>query len=170
MSKQELEKIIEDFIDKKYDILVCTTIIETGIDISNVNTLIIIDAQNYGLSQLYQLRGRVGRGEYESYCILIAKAKSENTRKRMEILTESTDGFYIAEQDLKLRGSGEMFGVRQSGDEGLLLANLYNDMKILIKAREEANNVLTSLSEENKLLIKEIKSNLEKSSRYICFN
>ena len=88
----------------------------------------------------------------------------------MEILTESTDGFYIAEQDLKLRGSGEMFGVRQSGDEGLILADLYDDMKILIKAREEANNILTNLNEDNILLINEIKSNLEKTSRYICFN
>ena len=170
MKAEKKDEIINRFKDGTTKVLISTTVIEVGVNVPNASVMIVENAERFGLAQLHQLRGRVGRGEYESYCILIAKAKSENTRKRMEILTESTDGFYIAEQDLKLRGSGEMFGVRQSGDEGLLLANLYNDMKILIKAREEANNVLTSLSEENKLLIKEIKSNLEKSSRYICFN
>ncbi|MEG0238256.1 MAG: DNA helicase RecG, partial [Clostridium sp.] len=118
----------------------------------------------------HQLRGRVGRGEYASYCILIAKAKSDNTKKRMEILTSSTDGFYISEQDLKLRGSGEMFGMRQSGDEGLLLSDLYDDMNILVKAREEANRILESEIDKNKVIVKEIEKNLEKSSKYICFN
>ena len=101
---------------------------------------------------------------------MIAKAKSDNTKKRMEILTQSTDGFYISEQDLKLRGSGEMFGIRQSGDEGLLLADLYDDMNILIRAREEANKILESENGDSKLVVREIEKNLEKSSKYICFN
>ena len=170
MKAGEKDEIINRFKDGTTKVLISTTVIEVGVNVANASVMIVENAERFGLAQLHQLRGRVGRGEYESYCILIAKAKSENTKKRMEILTESTDGFYIAEQDLKLRGSGEMFGVRQSGDEGLILADLYDDMKILIKAREEANNILTNLNEDNILLINEIKSNLEKTSRYICFN
>ena len=170
MKAGEKDEIINRFKDGTTKVLISTTVIEVGVNVANASVMIVENAERFGLAQLHQLRGRVGRGEYESYCILIAKAKSKNTKKRMEILTESTDGFYIAEQDLKLRGSGEMFGVRQSGDEGLILADLYDDMKILIKAREEANNILTNLNEDNILLINEIKSNLEKTSRYICFN
>ena len=104
--------------------------------------MIIENAERFGLAQLHQLRGRVGRGEYASYCILIANAKSNTTKKRMEIMTESTDGFLISEKDLKLRGSGEVFGLRQSGDEGLLLANIYEDIEILRCARGEAKELL----------------------------
>ena len=93
--------------------------------------MIIENAERFGLAQLHQLRGRVGRGQYESYCILTGNAKTDTTKRRMEIMTESTDGFYISEQDLKLRGSGELFGLKQSGDEGFVLANLYDDIKIL---------------------------------------
>ncbi|MBM7835124.1 ATP-dependent DNA helicase RecG [Clostridium sardiniense] len=170
MKGVEKDEIINRFKSGDTKVLISTTVIEVGVNVPNASVMIVENAERFGLAQLHQLRGRVGRGEYESYCILIAKAKSETTKRRMEILTESTDGFYISEQDLKLRGSGEMFGMRQSGDEGLLLADLYNDMKILIKAREEANNILLNETEKNKILIREIKSNLEKSSKYICFN
>lgn len=170
MKANEKDEIINRFKMGETKVLISTTVIEVGVNVPNASVMIVENAERFGLAQLHQLRGRVGRGEYESYCILIAKAKSDVTKKRMEILTESTDGFYISEQDLKLRGSGEMFGIRQSGDEGFLLANLYDDMKILIKAREEANNILTNETNSNKELIREIQSNLEKSSKYICFN
>lgn len=170
MKPNEKDDIINRFKTGETKVLISTTVIEVGVNVPNASVMIVENAERFGLAQLHQLRGRVGRGEYESYCILIAKAKSEVTKRRMEILTESTDGFYISEQDLKLRGSGEMFGVRQSGDEGFLLANLYEDMNILIKAREEANNILVNETKENLKLIKEIENNLEKSSKYICFN
>lgn len=170
MKSIEKDEIINRFKDGDTKVLISTTVIEVGVNVPNASVMIVENAERFGLAQLHQLRGRVGRGEYESYCILIAKAKSNTTKKRMEILTESTDGFYISEQDLKIRGSGEMFGMRQSGDEGFLLADLYNDMKILMKARMEANNILINETEKNKLLIREIKNNLEKSSKYICFN
>lgn len=170
MKGTEKDEIINRFKESETKVLISTTVIEVGVNVPNASTMIIENAERFGLAQLHQLRGRVGRGEYESFCILIAKAKSDNTKKRMEILTQSTDGFYISEQDLKLRGSGEMFGVRQSGDEGLLLANLYDDMNILIRAREEANKILESENDDSKLVVREIEKNLEKSSKYICFN
>lgn len=170
MKGTEKDEIINRFKEGETKVLISTTVIEVGVNVPNASTMIIENAERFGLAQLHQLRGRVGRGEYESFCILIAKAKSDNTKKRMEILTESTDGFYISEQDLKLRGSGEMFGRRQSGDEGLLLADLYDDMNILIRAREEANRILESENDDSKLVVREIEKNLEKSSKYICFN
>lgn len=170
MKGTEKDEIINRFKEGETKVLISTTVIEVGVNVPNASTMIIENAERFGLAQLHQLRGRVGRGEYESFCILIAKAKSDNTKKRMEILTESTDGFYISEQDLKLRGSGEMFGIRQSGDEGLLLADLYDDMNILIRAREEANKILESENNDSKLVVREIEKNLEKSSKYICFN
>lgn len=170
MKGTEKDEIINRFKEGETKVLISTTVIEVGVNVPNASTMIIENAERFGLAQLHQLRGRVGRGEYESFCILIAKAKSDNTKKRMEILTQSTDGFYISEQDLKLRGSGEMFGIRQSGDEGLLLADLYDDMNILIRAREEANKILESENGDSKLVVREIEKNLEKSSKYICFN
>ena len=123
MKSIEKDEIINRFKDGDTKVLISTTVIEVGVNVPNASVMIVENAERFGLAQLHQLRGRVGRGEYESYCILIAKAKSNTTKKRMEILTESTDGFYISEQDLKIRGSGEMFGMRQSGDEGFLLAD-----------------------------------------------
>ncbi|MEG1002368.1 ATP-dependent DNA helicase RecG [Clostridium sp.] len=170
MKGAEKDEIINRFKSGETKVLISTTVIEVGVNVPNASVMIVENAERFGLAQLHQLRGRVGRGEYASYCILIAKAKSDNTKKRMEILTSSTDGFYISEQDLKLRGSGEMFGMRQSGDEGLLLSDLYDDMNILVKAREEANRILESEIDKNKVIVKEIEKNLEKSSKYICFN
>lgn len=134
MSKQELEKIIEDFIDKKYDILVCTTIIETGIDISNVNTLIIIDAQNYGLSQLYQLRGRVGRTNKIAYAYLTynnSKILNEIAVKRLNAIKEFTElgsGYKIAMRDLSIRGAGDLLGSEQAGFIDSVGIELYTKM------------------------------------------
>lgn len=170
MKPKEKDEIITEFKNNNTKVIISTTVIEVGVNVPNASVMIIENAERFGLSQLHQLRGRVGRGEWESYCILIGNAKSTTTKRRMEIMTESTDGFYISEQDLKLRGSGEMFGLRQSGDIGLTLANLYDDVDIFRCAREEVKIILASNDDENKRICMEISSSLEKWSRYICFN
>lgn len=170
MKPYEKEEIIQRFKNNECQVLISTTVIEVGVNVPNASVMIIENAERFGLAQLHQLRGRVGRGEYASYCILIAKAKSNVTKKRMLIMTESTDGFFISEQDLKLRGAGEMFGRKQSGDEGFSLADIYEDMNIFRCARLEAANILENEFEENRQLVYEIQKNLEKSSKYICFN
>lgn len=170
MKPNEKDDIITMFKEDKIKVIISTTVIEVGVNVPNASIMIIENSERFGLAQLHQLRGRVGRGEYESFCILIGKAKNEKTKKRMEIMTSSTDGFYIAEQDLKLRGAGEMFGVKQSGDIGLVLADLYEDMDILKCARYEANNLINSQNAESLNLCNEISKSLERYSRYICFN
>lgn len=170
MKPNEKDDIITMFKENKIKVIISTTVIEVGVNVPNASIMIIENSERFGLAQLHQLRGRVGRGEYESFCILIGKAKNEKTKKRMEIMTNSTDGFYIAEQDLKLRGAGEMFGVKQSGDIGLVLADLYEDMDILKCARYEANNLINSQNVESLNLCNEISKSLERYSRYICFN
>ncbi|MCE5220429.1 MAG: ATP-dependent DNA helicase RecG [Clostridium sp.] len=170
MKGTEKDDIIKRFKNNEFNVLISTTVIEVGVNVPNASVMIVENAERFGLSQLHQLRGRVGRGDYSSYCILIAKAKSNTTKKRMQIMTECSDGFLISEKDLKLRGAGEMFGRKQSGDEGFILANLYDDIKILRCAKLEANNMLQNEFELNKEIINEISKNLEKSSKYICFN
>lgn len=170
MKAQEKDGIITAFKDNKIKVIISTTVIEVGVNVPNASVMIIENAERFGLAQLHQLRGRVGRGEYESYCVLIGKAKSNNTKKRMEIMTESTDGFYISEQDLKLRGSGEMFGLKQSGAEGLILADIYEDIDILRCARGEANMLIKSKESDAIKVCREIADSIERWSRYICFN
>ena len=170
MKGSEKDEIITRFKENKTKVLISTTVIEVGVNVPNASVMIIENAERFGLAQLHQLRGRVGRGQYESFCILIAKAKSNVTKKRMQIMTESNDGFFIAEQDLKLRGSGEMFGKKQSGDAGFVLADLYEDINILRCARIEANEVIKSDAKENIELLNEIMKSLDNNSRYICFN
>lgn len=170
MKASEKDEIIGRFKENKTKVLISTTVIEVGVNVPNASVMIIENAERFGLAQLHQLRGRVGRGQYESYCILIANAKSNTTKKRMTIMTESTDGFFISEQDLKIRGSGEMFGMKQSGTEGLLLADIYEDIDILRCARGEAKLILENEEPNNVRMVKEISLGLEKSSKYICFN
>ena len=170
MKGTEKNQIIKRFKNNDFNVLISTTVIEVGVNVPNASVMIVENAERFGLSQLHQLRGRVGRGEYSSYCILIAKAKSNTTKKRMQIMTECSDGFLISEKDLELRGAGELFGRKQSGDEGFILANLYDDIKILRCAKLEANNIIQNECDANRELINEISKNLEKSSKYICFN
>ena len=170
MKPKEKDEIISRFKNNETKAIISTTVIEVGVNVPNASVMIIENAERFGLAQLHQLRGRVGRGSYESYCVLIAKAKTENTKKRMEIMTSSTDGFYISEEDLKLRGSGEMFGRRQSGDEEFILANIYDDMNILRCAKNEAKILLDSDEEEKIKFCNEVKNSLERWSKYICFN
>ncbi len=170
MKSSEKQDKINRFKNNEFKVLISTTVIEVGVNVPNASVMIIENAERFGLAQLHQLRGRVGRGEYASYCILIAKAKSNITKKRMTIMTESTDGFLISEEDLKLRGSGEMFGRKQSGDAEFILADLYEDISILRAAKHEAMEMLHNDYEENTKLINEIQKSLENNSKYICFN
>ncbi|NFH88770.1 ATP-dependent DNA helicase RecG [Clostridium botulinum] len=170
MKSSEKQDKINRFKNNDFKVLISTTVIEVGVNVPNASVMIIENAERFGLAQLHQLRGRVGRGKYASYCILIAKAKSNITKKRMTIMTESTDGFLISEEDLKLRGSGEMFGRKQSGDAEFILADLYEDISILRAAKHEAMEMLHNDYEENTKLINEIQKSLENNSKYICFN
>ncbi len=136
MSNTEKERIMKAFGENQIQVLVSTTVIEVGIDVPNATVILIENAQQFGLAQLHQLRGRVGRGSAQSYCILINTSGSKESRKRLDILNHSNDGFYIASQDLKLRGPGDFFGVRQSGMLEFKLADIYQDAEILKQASE----------------------------------
>ena len=170
MAGKDKDKIINTFKNGEIKGIISTTVIEVGVNVPNSTMMIIENAERFGLAQLHQLRGRVGRGELKSYCILIANTKNDITRRRMEIMTESSDGFYIAEEDLKLRGAGEVFGMRQHGDEGFILANVVDDINILKCANHEAKLIVNNINEDNKKLCTEIMRGIERNSRYICFN
>lgn len=170
MAGKDKDKIINTFKNGEIKGIISTTVIEVGVNVPNSTMMIIENAERFGLAQLHQIRGRVGRGEHKSYCILIANTKNDITRRRMEIMTESSDGFYIAEEDLKLRGAGEVFGMRQHGDEGFILANVVDDINILKCANHEAKLIVNNINEDNKKLCTEIMRGIERNSRYICFN
>lgn len=142
MKPAEKEAVMEQFRAGKLDILVSTTVIEVGVDVPNAAVIVIEDADRFGLAQLHQLRGRVGRSEHQSFCILIANPKSEDGQRRMEIMARTTNGFIIAEEDLKIRGPGEIFGTKQSGMPSFRVADLVKDMGLLEVARQEAFRVL----------------------------
>ncbi|WP_425146964.1 ATP-dependent DNA helicase RecG [Deinococcus sp.] len=142
MGGQEKDEVMERFRARDFDVLVSTTVIEVGVDVPNATVMVIENAERFGLSQLHQLRGRVGRGRAQSYCILVAGEHSQKTRKRLKIIEESTDGFVIAEADLKLRGHGELRGTRQSGLDELKLGDLASDLAIIEQARELAKYLL----------------------------
>lgn len=170
MSNKDKNFIMGEFKAGRIKVLISTTVIEVGVNVPNATMMIIENAERFGLSQLHQLRGRVGRGDFKSYCVLVANIKSETTKRRMEIMKRSSDGFYIAEQDLQLRGSGEMFGMRQSGDNGLILSDLSEDFQLFKLANVEAKKFFYKKDEENQRILKEIIMNLERSTKYICFN
>ena len=129
---------MKKFKEGKFDILVSTTVIEVGVDVPEATVIMIENAERFGLSQLHQLRGRVGRSAKQSYCILVSDTKSAETKARLNIMTQTNDGFVIAEKDLQLRGPGEFMGTRQSGLPDLLIADLVNDVEILEAARNAA--------------------------------
>ena len=143
-----------------------TTVIEVGIDNPNANIIVIENAERFGLSQLHQLRGRVGRGAYKSYCILITDSDNENTKERMDIMTKTNDGFEISRKDLELRGCGEFFGTRQHGLPELKCANLFTDTLILKKAQNLCFEVLKTDPDlkENHILRERIKMLFSKIS------
>ena len=142
MKNEEKEAIMAAFARNEIQVLVSTTVIEVGIDVKNATVMMIENAERFGLAQLHQLRGRVGRGDAQSYCIFVDSTKSEESEKRLNVLKESNDGFHIASEDLKMRGPGDLFGIRQSGDLSFRLADIYNDASILQEAEEAAKKTL----------------------------
>lgn len=142
MKPAQKTKIMEDFESGNMDVLVSTTVIEVGINVPNATVMMVENAERFGLAQLHQLRGRVGRGDKQSYCIFISKSNNPQTMERLKILNESNDGFYIAGKDLSLRGPGDLFGIRQSGDLHFALGDIYRDAAILQSASEWADRVL----------------------------
>ena len=142
MKAAQKNRIMEDFGAHHIDVLVSTTVIEVGINVPNATVMMVENAERFGLAQLHQLRGRVGRGDKQSYCIFISKSKRPETMKRLKILNESNDGFYIASQDLALRGPGDLFGIRQSGDLRFVLGDIYQDAAVLQCASDWADRIL----------------------------
>jgi ATP-dependent DNA helicase RecG len=136
------------FRSHKLDVLLGTSLIEVGLDVSNATVMVVQNAEQFGLSQLHQLRGRIGRGAHDSYCILVAAAKTRQASQRLRVLEETTDGFRIAEEDLKLRGPGELLGQEQSGKPRFRFGDLATDMELIEYAREVARSqVLNSHSQ-----------------------
>lgn len=141
MKAKEKNVVMEAFAQGAIQVLVSTTVVEVGVNVPNATVMMVENAERFGLAQLHQLRGRVGRGEYQSYCIFV-QGNQEQVSKRLEILNKSNDGFYIAGEDLKLRGPGDLFGIRQSGDMEFKIGDIYNDSAILTKASEAADEIL----------------------------
>ncbi len=166
MKTKEKDEIMQNFKEGKIDILISTTVIEVGVNVPNASIMVIENAERFGLAQLHQLRGRVGRGEYKSYCILKYQGSSEVIRKRMKTMVDTNDGFVIAEKDLELRGSGEFFGTKQHGIPEFKIANLFEDMKVLkmvqslaIKIEEEDPKLELEKNSKLKILVENKFSN-----------
>ena len=159
MKAKEKDEIMAKFKQHKIDILISTTVIEVGVDVPNANIMVIEDAERFGLAALHQLRGRVGRGQYQSYCILKYEGKGETVRKRMKVMCETNDGFIISEKDLELRGSGDFFGTMQHGLPEFKIANLFEDMNILKSVQSVAIRIIeddSKLEKEKNRLLKDL--------------
>ena len=145
MKPKAKNEVMEQFARNEIQVLVSTTVVEVGVNVPNATVMMIENAERFGLAQLHQLRGRVGRGDAQSYCIMINATDTDKSRKRLDILNRSNDGFEIANEDLKLRGPGDFFGIRQSGEMQFTLADIYQDAMILQQVAGE----VTSLLEED---------------------
>ena len=154
LKNSEKDEVMEKFKNKEYDILVSTTVVEVGVDVPNATVIVIENAERFGLSQLHQLRGRVGRSDLQSYCVLSSNTKSQETRARLDIMTQTNDGFVIAEKDLQIRGPGEFLGTRQSGLPDMIIGDIVQDSKILELARSEAINFVKNYDIEQYPLLK----------------
>lgn len=157
MKTKEKDEIMTRFKNGEIDILISTTVIEVGVDVPNASVMVVENAERFGLAQLHQLRGRVGRGEYQSYCILKYEGRGESIRKRMKVMCETNDGFVISEKDLELRGQGDFFGTEQHGLPAFKIANLFEDMPILKTAQEAALKIISDdvkLEKEENLVLK----------------
>ncbi len=170
MDNKTKNSTINSFKCRDIDILISTTVIEVGIDIPTATVMVIENAERFGLSQIHQLRGRIGRGNKEGLCILVTNSSNDLTKKRISTLVESNDGFYLSEQDLKIRGSGEIFGFKQHGDNGFVFADIMNDMDILVNVKKD----IEYMDGLDDLEIYEFYNNVEKKlsdiDETICFN
>lgn len=160
MSAEQKNNILRRFYDNEIQVLVSTTVIEVGINVPNATVMMVENAERFSLASLHQLRGRVGRGEYQSYCIFISATKNEDKLNRLNILNNSNDGFYIASQDLKLRGPGDFFGIRQSGDMQFDMADIYTDADLLEKAKEAVDEFINDGNSEDELIDKMINNDI----------
>ena len=156
MKNSQKDEIMNNFTNGKIKILISTTVIEVGVDVANATMMVVFNAERFGLATLHQLRGRVGRNNLQSYCYLISDSDTE----RLKVLEKSNDGFYISEQDFKLRGSGDVFGVKQSGEQTFKIANLNRDYKILVKCKEDAEDFLKNNNIDDYPNVKSIFENL----------
>lgn len=160
----EKERVMQAFVTQKIDVLITTTVIEVGMDVPNATVMMIENAEMFGLSQLHQLRGRVGRGGEQAYCLLSPQGYSEDALKRLEILTKTNNGFIISQEDLRIRGPGEFLGTKQSGLPDLLLADIINDATVLELARRKALQILKEDSNLNDY--PELKKYLEEKEKF----
>ena len=158
LKNDEKDKVMRDFKNGDYDILVSTTVVEVGVDVPNATVMVIENAERFGLSQLHQLRGRVGRCEHQSYCVLSSSSRNPETHARLEIMTQTNDGFVIAEKDLELRGPGEFLGVRQSGLPDMVVADIVKDTAILEIARTEAIEFVKNKDLKNYPLLENVEN------------
>ena len=159
MKAKEKDDIMERFKTGKIDILISTTVIEVGVNVPNASIMVVEDSQRFGLAQLHQLRGRVGRGEYQSYCILKYEGKSDTIRQRMKVMCDTNDGFIISEKDLELRGTGDFFGTKQHGIPDFKIANLFQDMEMLKKVQSVAIKIISddpNLEKKENVLLREL--------------
>ncbi|MEB8096542.1 ATP-dependent DNA helicase RecG [Staphylococcus xylosus] len=169
MHSNEKDEVMQKFSNHEIDILVSTTVVEVGVNVPNATFMVIYDADRFGLSTLHQLRGRVGRSEHQSYCVLIASPKTETGIERMNIMTQTTDGFELSERDLEMRGPGDFFGVKQSGLPDFLVANVVEDYKMLEVARDEAAELIqTGIFFEPQY--QTLRSFIEKNLLYMSFD
>lgn len=167
MKAKEKNGIMERFASGEIQVLVSTTVIEVGVNVPNATVMMIENAERFGLAQLHQLRGRVGRGKHQSYCIMVNGSDQDGTMERLDILNKSNDGFFIASEDLKLRGPGDIFGIRQSGDLEFKLGDIFTDANILKTVSDEVNHLFRQdpelEKEEHSELRKKLQEYLEKS-------
>ncbi len=164
MKGREKNRIMERFAAGEIQVLVSTTVVEVGVNVPNATVMMIENAERFGLAQLHQLRGRVGRGAHQSYCIMVNCSDQDGTQERLEILNRSNDGFYIASEDLKLRGPGDIFGLRQSGDLEFKLADIFTDANLLKTVSQEVNAMLDA---DPELERPEHQALREKMARYL---
>lgn len=162
MKQSQKDEIMEAFSKNEIQVLVSTTVIEVGIDVPNSTVMLIENAERFGLAQLHQLRGRVGRGKYQSYCIFMSASKSKETKERLDILNKSNDGFFIASEDLRLRGPGDLFGIRQSGILDFKLGDVFQDSQVLQQASKTANLILEEDPQLEKEKYQSLKQQVQK--------
>ena len=170
MKNKDKNEVMNRFKEGLIDILISTTVIEVGISVSNATVIVIENAERFGISQIHQLRGRIGRGSKEGICILVTSSMNPVTMKRISTLLESNDGFYLSEQDLKIRGSGDVFGYKQHGNTGFVFADVINDVGILKKVKEDIEYMDQFDIDEIRDFYDNVQKKLDKIDNTICFN